>query len=166
MCMCTYMYMYVRMSRYHLQCLSPALPEVPLGDWYCPACHPIIMSQYQQEGEGEGEEEGEGLETGGTGEESGTNGESSEPESTCQWRTHSKPAYLQVHVRTCTCRYSIHSSTCTCLYIWMHSISMTKLLWYTASVSPSVYLKVIIVFEDIFLEICHYVTSVLPQEHK
>ena len=25
-------------SPYHTQCLTPTLPEVPDGDWYCPKC--------------------------------------------------------------------------------------------------------------------------------
>ncbi len=33
-------------SRYHLDCLTPPLREVPEGDWYCEACKPIVQAQY------------------------------------------------------------------------------------------------------------------------
>jgi len=33
--------------RFHLDCLSPPLAEVPEGDWYCESCHAIVQSQYE-----------------------------------------------------------------------------------------------------------------------
>lgn len=35
--------------RYHLDCLTQPLPEVPEGDWYCPVCEPIVFAQYQKQ---------------------------------------------------------------------------------------------------------------------
>ena len=41
------MYVHVFIHRYHLYCLTPPAHEIPVGDWYCPTCLPIIMSPYQ-----------------------------------------------------------------------------------------------------------------------
>lgn len=35
-----------RTHRYHLDCLSPPLTEVPEGDWYCVECLPVVLAQY------------------------------------------------------------------------------------------------------------------------
>ena len=44
--MCAHTYVYVccppLLSRYHLECLTPPLHAVPVGNWYCPTCAPII----------------------------------------------------------------------------------------------------------------------------
>ena len=31
--------------RYHMECLIPALGEIPAGNWYCLICQPIVASQ-------------------------------------------------------------------------------------------------------------------------
>lgn len=49
----TYVYMYMEIlnyclhsCRYHLDCLTPPLNEIPEGDWYCPSCAIVVNSQY------------------------------------------------------------------------------------------------------------------------
>jgi len=37
-------------ARYHMECLNPPLSEVPVEEWFCPACAPVGMGAAAGEG--------------------------------------------------------------------------------------------------------------------
>lgn len=39
-----YFTFYFLFSRYHMECLNPPLSEVPVDEWFCPACAPMGVS--------------------------------------------------------------------------------------------------------------------------
>lgn len=39
-----FFFLFFLFLRYHMECLNPPLSEVPVDEWFCPACAPMGVS--------------------------------------------------------------------------------------------------------------------------